>query len=98
MTQPEPEHFSGPAVRALLEGKNAELTRMHYDVQIGNLQGSRIVDVRRVLDRWAPEPGTSLHELWTQVKEATENYSDDIARIVAASYQPIDGIDAQEQP
>ncbi|WP_327160507.1 hypothetical protein [Streptomyces zaomyceticus] len=96
MTQPE--HYNGDAVRALLEGKNAELDRMHHDVRIGNLQGSRIVAVRKVLNRWAPEPGSPLAELWQQVYDATELYADDIARIVAATAQPIDGIDTGEQP
>jgi hypothetical protein len=86
-------HIDADAVHALLEGKNAELKRMHADVRIGDLNGSRVADVRSVLDQWAPEPGTALHELWTQVKEATENYSDEIARIVADSNQPIPGID-----
>jgi len=85
--------YSADAVRALLEGKNSELRRMHLDARIGNLNGSRIADVRHVLDRWAPEPGTALAELWQQVKDATENYSDEIARIEAEADQPIPGID-----
>ncbi|MEK9524047.1 hypothetical protein MIU24_32440 [Streptomyces venezuelae] len=87
------EHYNGDAVRALLEGKNAELKRMHYDVRIGDLQGSRVVAVREALNRWTPEPGSSLAELWRQVKDATELYSDEINRIVAEANQPIPGID-----
>lgn len=88
-----------PAVRALLEGKNAELKRMHLDVRIGDYQGSRVVSVREVIDQWAPEPGTSLEALWQQVKNATELYTDEIARIQAEAQRDIPGIaDPKERP
>lgn len=81
------------ALRSLIEGKNAELKRHHLEARIGNLQGSRVQDVRDVLDKWAPTAGTPLHELWTQVHEATERYADSLARICDEADRSIPGID-----
>lgn len=81
------------ALTALLEGKNAELKRHHLAARVGDLQGSRVQEVREVLDGWAPKEGTALYELWLQVKDATELYADDIAAIYAESRREIPGID-----
>lgn len=88
MNQPKPP----PAVLALVEGKNAELKRLHLDARVGDLQGSRVVAVREVLDQWSPHPGTPLHELWRQVQTATEQYTDQIAAIHAEGERSIPGI------
>ncbi|NUP15466.1 MAG: hypothetical protein HOZ81_05050 [Streptomyces sp.] len=82
-----------PALRSLIEGKNAELQQHHYDARIGNYQGSRVQNVRDVLDQWAPEPGTPLHALWTQVDAAIRQYEDEIDAIRRESYRDIPGID-----
>ena len=39
-----------PAIRALVEGKNAEVKQHHLAARIGDLQGSRVQAVRDVLD------------------------------------------------
>lgn len=91
-------HDPMPAVRALLEGKNSELKRMHLDVRIGDLQGSRVVTVREVLAKWSPEPGTALHELWLQVKAATELYADEIKRIYEEADRAIPGVTDPDEP
>jgi hypothetical protein len=80
------------ALTALLEGKNAELKRHHLAARVGDLQGSTVQEVREVLDKWAPEKGTALYELWLQVKGATERYADNIARIYAEARREIPGI------
>lgn len=85
-----------PALRALLEAKNAEIRDHHYDVRIGNYQGSRVQNVRDVLDQWAPSPGTPLHALWTQVDEAIRQYTAEIEAIQRASLRDIPGIDTGE--
>lgn len=84
----DPEHI---ALRTFLEQKNAEVRDARLEARIGNLNGSRVVAVREVLAGWSPDPGTPLAALWQQVKDATELYADQIARIVAADTIP--GID-----
>jgi hypothetical protein len=78
-----------PAVRSLLEGKNAELKQHHLAARIGDLQGSR---VRDVLDQWAPTEGSPLHALWTQVQQATKLYEAEVAAIREESYRAIPGV------
>ena len=82
-----------PAVRALLEGKNAEIKQLHLDTRIGNYQGSRVQNVRDVLDQWAPQEGTPLHALWTQIDTAIRQYEAEINIIREESYRDIPGID-----
>jgi hypothetical protein len=81
-----------PALLSLIEGKNAELKQHHLDARIGNLQGSRVQNVRDVLDEWAPSPGTPLHALWTQVDEAIRQYETEIEAIRQESYRAIPGV------
>jgi hypothetical protein len=81
-----------PAFHSLLEGKNAELKQHHLAARIGDLQGSRVQAVRDVLDGWAPQEGTPLHTLWTQVKQATELHTEEIGRIREESYRAIPGV------
>lgn len=81
-----------PAVLALVEGKNAELKRMHLDARIGDYQGSRVQNVRDVLAQWAPSPGTPLHALWTQVDTAIRQHETEINNIRQESYRDIPGI------
>jgi hypothetical protein len=81
-----------PALLAVLEGKNAELKQHHLAARIGDYQGSRVQAVRDVLDGWAPEPGTTLHALWTQVQQATQLYENEINAIRQESYRDIPGI------
>ena len=81
-----------PAIQAFVEGKNAELKQMHLNSRIGDYQGSRVQAVRDVLDEWAPEPGTTLHTLWTQVQQATQLYEAEIEAIRQESYRDIPGI------
>lgn len=81
-----------PALLSLLEGKNAELKQHHLDARIGALQGSRVQNVRDVLDEWAPSPGTPLHALWTQVDSAIRQYETEIDAIRQESYQAIPGV------
>lgn len=83
------------ALRALLERKNRELKEHHLNARIGDLQGTRVQEVREVLDGWAPEPGTTLHALWSQVKAATEAHQDSIDRIHAEADRSIPGIDLE---
>lgn len=78
-----------PAIRALVEGKNAEVEQHHLAARIGDLQGSRVQAVRDVLDGWAPEEGTTLHTLWWQVDQATRLYEDDINNIRQEAYRNI---------
>lgn len=85
-----------PAIRALAEGKNAELKQHHYDARIGNYQGSRVQNVRDVLDQWNPEPGTALHALWSQVDAAIRQYETEINNIRQESLRDIPGIDTGE--
>lgn len=82
-----------PAIRALIEGKNAEIKQHHYDARIGNYQGSRVQAVRDVLDQWAPEEGTPLHTLWWQIDQATRLHEAEIEAIRQESYRDIPGID-----
>lgn len=82
-----------PAIRALVEGKNAELKQMHLDVRIGNYQGTRVQNVRDVLDQWNPEPGTPLHALWTQVDAAIRQHETEINNIRQEAHRSIPGID-----
>lgn len=84
------------AVRSLLEAKNAEIRDHHFDARIGNYQGSRVQNVRDVLDQWAPSPGTPLHALWTQVDEAIRRYETEIDDIRRESHRDIPGIDTGE--
>ena len=81
-----------PALSAVLEGKNHELKQHHLAARIGDYQGSRVQAVRDVLDGWAPEEGTTLHTLWTQVQHATELYEAEINAIRQESYRDIPGI------
>ena len=81
-----------PAILALIEGKNAELKQHHLAARIGDLQGSRVQNVRDVLDQWAPEEGTPLHALWTQVDTAIRQYETEIEAIRQESYRDIPGI------
>jgi hypothetical protein len=81
-----------PAISALLEGKNHELRQHHYDARVGNYQGSRVQAVRDALDGWNPEPGTPLHALWTQVKQATELHTAEIDNIRQEASRDIPGI------
>ena len=81
-----------PALLATLEGKNAELKQHHLAARVGDYQGSRVQAVRDVLDEWAPEPGTTLHTLWTQVQQATQLYEAEINAIRQESYRDIPGI------
>ena len=81
-----------PALLSLLEGKNAELKTHHLAARIGDLQGSRVQAVRDVLNEWAPEAGTPLHALWTQVRQATELYEGEINAIREESYRAIPGV------
>lgn len=85
-----------PALRSLLEAKNAEIRDHHFDARIGNYQGSRVQNVRDVLNQWAPEPGTPLHALWSQVDTAIRQYETEIAAIQRESYRDIPGIDTGE--
>jgi hypothetical protein len=87
-----------PALLSLMEGKNAELKQHHLAARIGDLQGSRVQAVRDVLDGWAPQEGTSLHTLWTQIQRATELYTDEINAIREESYRDIPGIATEETP
>lgn len=80
------------ALTALLEGKNAELKRHHLHARVGDLQGSRVQEVREVLGKWAPAEGSALYELWLQVKNATEMYAAEIAAIYAESSGEIPGV------
>lgn len=86
-----------PAIQAFVEGKNAELKQMHLNARIGDYQGSRVQAVRDVLDGWAPQGGTPLHALWTQVRHATELYEAEINAIRQESYRDIPGIDRGER-
>jgi hypothetical protein len=81
-----------PALLSLIEGKNAEIKQHHLAARIGDLQGSRVQAVRDVLDKWAPQEGTPLYELWLQVQRATELYTEDIDRIREESYRAIPGV------
>lgn len=81
-----------PALLSLLEGKNAELKQHHLYARIGDLQGSRVQAVRDVLDKWAPQEGTPLYELWLQVQRATELYTDEINRIHEEARREIPGV------
>jgi hypothetical protein len=81
-----------PAVLALVEGKNAELKQHHLAARIGDYQGTRVQNVRDVLDGWAPEEGTPLHALWTQVDTAIRQYETEIEAIRQKSYRDIPGI------
>lgn len=90
MTDPQ-----APALRALLEGKNAELKQLHLDARIGDLHGSTVQDVRAVLDQWAPEHGTPLHALWLQVEEATERYTEQIDCIRDEARRDVPGIEGR---
>lgn len=81
-----------PAVLALVEGKNAELKQHHLAARIGDYQGTRVQNVRDVLDGWAPEEGTPLHTLWTQVDAAIRQYETEIETIRQESYRGIPGI------
>lgn len=83
------------ALRALLERQAAELKQHHLAARIGDLQGTRVQEVREVLDGWAPEPGTSLHALWSQVAEAITAHQDSIDRAYAESDRSIPGIDVE---
>ncbi|MGC5534272.1 hypothetical protein [Streptomyces sp. SR-10] len=83
------------ALRALLERKGRELKEHHLNARIGDLQGTRIQEIREVLDGWAPEAGTSLHALWSQVKAATEAHQDSFDRVFAESDRSIPGIDLE---
>jgi hypothetical protein len=85
-----------PALLSLLEGKNAELHQHHLAARIGDLQGSRVQEVRDVLDQWAPKEGTPLYELWFQVKRATEKYEDQINAIREESSRAIPGVSDPE--
>lgn len=82
-----------PAIRALVEGKNAEVKQHHLAARIGDYQGSRVQAVRDVLDAWAPEEGTTLHTLWTQVQQATQLYEAEIEAIRQEADRDIPGID-----
>lgn len=81
-----------PALSAVLEGKNAELKQHHLAARIGDYQGSRVQAVRDALDGWAPQEGTTLHALWTQVQQATQLYEAEIEAIRQESYRDIPGI------
>ena len=81
-----------PALTAALEGKNAELKQHHLAARIGDYQGSRVQAVRDILDGWAPEPGSPLHTLWTQIQQATELHEAEIDAIREESYRDIPGI------
>jgi hypothetical protein len=81
-----------PALRSLLEGKNSELKQRHLAARVGDYQGSRVQAVRDVLDGWAPQKGTSLHTLWTQIQQATELYTAEINAIHKESYRSIPGV------
>lgn len=83
-----------PAVLALVEGRNAELKRQHLNARIGDYQGSRVQNVRDVLDQWAPEPGTPLRTLWTQVHTAITQYDAEINNIRQEADRDIPGIEA----
>lgn len=87
-----------PGLHSLLEGKNAELKQHHLAARVGDLQGSRVQAVRDVLDGWDPEESTSLHTLWTQVRQATELYEAEIEAIRQESYRDISGIATEETP
>lgn len=86
-----------PALLATLEGKNHELKQHHLAARIGDYQGSRVQAVRDVLDGWAPQEGTPLHALWTQVQQATQLYEAEINAIRQESYRDIPGIDRGER-
>ena len=47
--------------------------------------------VRDVLGQWAPEPGSPLRTLWTQVQQATELYETEIDTIRDEGYRGIGG-------
>lgn len=81
-----------PALRAVLERKNAELKQHHLAVRIGDYQGSRVQNVRDVLDQWAPDSGTPLHTLWTQIHTAINQYQAEIEAIWRESYGAIPGV------
>lgn len=83
-----------PAILAFVEGKNAEIERHHLTARIGDYQGSRVQNVRDVLDQWAPEPGTPLHALWTQVHTAISQYETEINSIRREADRDIPGIEA----
>ena len=87
-----------PGLHSLLEGKNAELKQHHLAARIGDLQGSRVQAVRDVLAGWAPQEGTPLHTLWTQIRQATELYTDEINAIREESCRDIPGIATEETP
>lgn len=82
-----------PALTSLLEGKNAELKQHHLAARIGDLQGSRVQNVRDILGQWAPSPGTPLHALWTQVDAAIREYETEINTIRQEAHRDIPGID-----
>lgn len=50
-------------------------------------------NVRDVLDQWAPEEGTTLHTLWTQIDTAIRQYESEIEAIRQESCRDIPGID-----
>jgi hypothetical protein len=81
-----------PALLATLEGKNAELKQHHLAARIGDLQGSRVQAVRDILDGWAPQEGTALHALWSQIDTAIRQDEAVIAAIRQESYRDIPGI------
>lgn len=83
-----------PAVLALVEGRNAELKRQHLNARIGDYQGSRVQNVRDILDGWAPTEGTPLHALWTQVHTAITQYETEINNIRQEADRDIPGIEA----
>lgn len=82
-----------PAIRALIEGKNAELKQMHLNARIGDLQGSRVQAVRDILDGWAPQEGTALHVLWSQIDTAIRQDEAVIETIRQEAHRDIPGID-----
>lgn len=81
-----------PALLSLLEGKNAEIKQHHLAARIGDYQGSRIQAVRDALDGWAPQEGTPLRSLWTQIDQATRLYEAEINAIRQESYRAIPGV------
>jgi hypothetical protein len=80
------------ALRSLLEAKNAEVKQHHLAARVGELQGSRVQEVRDVLGKWAPAEGTPAYELWLQVKRATEMYTEEIDAIRRESYRAVPGV------
>lgn len=86
-----------PAVRALLEGKNAELKQARFLVRIGDLQGARVADVLAVLNEWVPDQmSADGRELHLQVERAVNRYADQIAAICDEQDRSTPGIDTGE--